>query len=254
MQLKISIITSTFNSGKTVKDTIESVLRQSYTDFEYIIKDGGSKDDTLDIISGYAPQFGNKLKVVSEPDKGIYDAMNKGLQLATGDVVGLLNSDDFYTSDDTLKTIADAYEQYGADAIYGDIHFVNDEDLTKCVRYYSSAIFSRPLMRYGMMPAHPSFYCKRSVYEKYGYFDTSYKIAADFESLLRFIYIGKINTKYIKKDFVTMRTGGASTADFASRKLIMKEHLRALKENGVYSNAFLLSLRYFYKIYELIRK
>ena len=252
--MKISIITATFNSGETIRDTIESVLRQSFTDFDYIIKDGGSKDDTLRIVKEYAPKFGDRLKVISEPDKGIYDAMNKGLQLATGDVVGLLNSDDFFTSDDALKTIADACEQYGADAIYGDIHFVNDDDLTKCVRYYSSAVFRRSLMRYGMMPAHPSFYCKRSIYEKYGYFDTSYKIAADFESLLRFIYLGNIKTQYIKKDFVTMRTGGASTAGLASRKLIMKEHLRALKKNGIYSNAFLLSLRYFYKIYELIRK
>lgn len=252
--MKISIITATFNSGETIRDTIESVLRQSYTDFDYIIKDGGSNDDTLRIIKEYVPKFGDRLTVISEPDKGIYDAMNKGLRLATGDVVGLLNSDDFFTSDDALKTIADAYEQYGADAIYGDIHFVNDDDLTKCVRYYSSAVFRRSLMRYGMMPAHPSFYCKRSVYEKYGYFDTSYKIAADFESLLRFIYLGNIKTKYIKKDFVTMRTGGASTAGFASRKLIMREHLRALKKNGIYSNAFLLSLRYFYKMYELIRK
>lgn len=252
--MRISIITATFNSGETIRDTIESVLRQSFTDFDYIIKDGGSKDDTLSIVREYAPKFGDRLKVISEPDKGIYDAMNKGLQLATGDVVGLLNSDDFFTSDDALKTIADAYEQYGADAIYGDIHFVNDDDLTKCVRYYSSAVFRRSLMRYGMMPAHPSFYCKRSVYEKYGYFDTSYKIAADFESLLRFIYLGNIKTQYIKKDFVTMRTGGASTAGLASRQLIMKEHLRALKKNGIYSNAFLLSLRYFYKIYELIRK
>ena len=138
--------------------------------------------------------------------------------------------------------------------MYGDIHFVKDSDLTKCVRYYSSALFKRKYMRFGFMPAHPSFYCKRSVYEKYGYFDTSYKIAADFESLLRFIYIGEIKTKYIKKDFVTMRTGGASTAGFASRKLIMKEHLRALKEHRIYSNAFLLSLRYFYKVYELIRR
>lgn len=252
--MKISIVTATYNSGTTLRDTIESVLKQSYDEYEYIIKDGGSIDNTLSIVKEYSSRFGNRLKVVSKPDTGIYDAMNKGLQMASGDVVGILNSDDFFTSDNALKTIADAYEQYGADAVYGDIHFVNDDDLAKCVRYYSSAVFRRSLMRYGMMPAHPSFYCKRSVYEKYGYFDTSYKIAADFESLLRFIYIGNIKTKYIKKDFVTMRTGGASTAGFTSRKLIMKEHLRALKEHGIYSNAFLLSLRYFYKIYELIRK
>ena len=209
--LKISIITATYNSGNIVRDTIESVLRQTYTNYEYIIKDGGPKDNTLDVVNEYAPQFGDKLKVISAPDQGIYDAT------------------------------------------YGDIHFVNDDDLSKCVRYYSSAVFRRSFMRFGLMPAHPSFYCKKAVYDKYGAFDTSYKVAADFENILRIIYVGNIKTKYIKKDFVTMRTGGASTAGFASRRKIMREHLRAMKENGVYSNIFLLSLRYFYKVFELLR-
>ncbi len=251
--MRISIITATFNSERTLRNTIESVLKQTYSDYEYIIKDGCSKDKTMDIVREYAPRLSDRLKIISAPDKGIYDAMNTGIQMATGNVVGILNSDDFYTSDDALQAIADAFEQNDIDATYGDIHFVNDNNLTKCVRYYSSALFKRKYMRLGFMPAHPSFYCKRSVYEKYGLFDTSYKIAADFESLLRIIFNGKIKTKYIKKDFVTMRTGGASTAGFHSRSLIMKEHLRALKKNGIYSNMFLLSLRYFYKIYELIR-
>ena len=251
--MTISILTATYNSDKTLRDTIGSVLRQGYRDFEYIIIDGGSKDRTLDIIKEYEPKFGERLKYISEPDNGIYDAMNKGIKMATGDVVGILNSDDFYTSDDALQKIADAFEHNDIDATYGDIHFVNDDDLTKMVRYYSSAVFKRSFMRFGLMPAHPSFYCKREVYEKYGAFDTSYRIAADFENLLRLIFIHRIKTLYIPKDFVTMRTGGASTAGFASRKKIMHEHLQAMKKNGVYSNFFLLSLRYFYKIYELMR-
>lgn len=252
--MRISIITATFNSAETVRDTIESVLRQSYIDYEYIIKDGGSKDNTLSIVEEYVPQFGNRLKVVSEPDSGIYDAMNKGLEIATGDVVGLLNSDDFYTSDDALQAIADAFNADSSlDAVYGDIHFVRDADLTKCVRYYSSKMFHRRYMRFGFMPAHPSFYCRRAVYQKYGNFDTSYKIAADFENLLRIIFLGRIKTQYVPKDFVTMRTGGASTAGFGSRKTIMKEHLRAMREHGIYSNFFLLSLRYIYKIMEVAK-
>lgn len=251
--LKISIITATYNSGNTVRDTIESVLRQTYTDFEYIIKDGGSKDNTLDIVNEYAPKFGDKLKVISAQDHGIYDAMNIGVQAASGDVIGILNSDDFYTSDDVLQVIADTFAKNDVDATYGDIHFVNDDDLTKCVRYYSSAVFRRSFMRFGLMPAHPSFYCKKAVYDKYGAFDTSYKVAADFENLLRIIYVGNIKTKYINKDFVTMRTGGASTAGLSSRTQIMKDHLRALKANGIYSNVFLLSLRYIYKVYEVLR-
>lgn len=252
--MRISIITVTFNSGKTLRDTLNSVLNQSYSDYEYIIKDGGSKDNTIEIVNEYAPLFGDKLKVVSRPDKGIYDAMNTGLDMATGDVVGILNSDDFYSSSDVLQTIANAFADNNIDATYGDVHFVKDGDLARCVRYYSSALFKPDYMRFGFMPAHPSFYCKKSIYEKYGGFDTSYKIAADFENLLRIIFIGRIKTLYIKKDFVTMRTGGASTAGLRSRKQIMKEHLSAFKKNDIYSNIFLLSLRYFYKIYELFRR
>ena len=253
--MKITIITATFNSATTLCETMRSVLRQNYQNYEYLIVDGASKDHTLGIVREYEPRFEGKLRYISEPDKGIYDAMNKGIKMASGDVVGILNSDDFYTSDDVLQTVANAFDtQNDLDAVYGDIHFVKDGALDKCVRYYSSALFKREWMRLGFMPAHPSFYCKKTCYEKFGFFDTSFKVAADFENLLRLIYKGKIKTIYIKKDFVTMRTGGASTAGFASRKTIMKEHLRALKKNGIYSNAFLLSLRYFYKIYELIRK
>ena len=251
--MTITIITATYNSGKTLRDTLESVLRQGYQDYEYLIIDGASKDDTVLIIKEYEPKFEGRLKYISEPDNGLYDAMNKGIKMATGDVIGILNSDDFYTSDDALQTIADAFKANDIDATYGDIHFVNDGDLTKCVRYYSSAVFRRPLMRFGLMPAHPSFYCKRDIYLKYGSFDTSYRVAADFENLLRLIFIHRIKTLYINKDFVTMRTGGASTAGFDSRKQIMRDHVRAMKQNGVYSNSVLLSLRYFYKIYELIR-
>lgn len=250
--MKISIITATFNSASTVKDTFESVLAQTYKDIEYIVIDGLSKDNTVEIIKEYEPRFGGRMRYVSEKDKGLYDAMNKGIAMATGDVVGILNSDDFYTSNDILESVAAKIQDNEIDAVYGDIHFVNDNDLNKCVRYYSSHIFSRWLMRYGFMPAHPSFYCRRDVYTKYGAFDTSYKIGADFESLLRYIFINRIKTVYIKRDFVTMRTGGASTEGFGSRKQIMKDHLRALKNNSIYSNVIMLSLRYPYKIYEIL--
>lgn len=248
--MKISIITATFNSSSTIKYTLDSVLTQTFTDIEYIVIDGKSKDNTVDIVKKYESKFAGRLKYISEPDKGIYDAMNKGIKIATGDVIGILNSDDFYTSNDVLQTIAETFENNKIDAIYGDIHFVNDNDLTKCVRYYSSKIFKRKYMRMGFMPAHPSFYVKKSVYEKYGLYKTDYKITADFEFLLRSVFVGKIKTKYVNKDMVTMRTGGASTAGFNARKLIMKEHLRAFKENNVYTNVIILSLRYIYKITE----
>lgn len=274
--VKISIITATFNSGKTVRDTLESVLRQDYCDYELIVKDGGSKDDTLAICEEYMPRFEGRMRIVSCPDKGIYDAMNQGIAAATGDVVGILNSDDFYTSFNILTTISRRFEQYpDIDAVYGDIHYVSEEDTTRVVRYYSSRQFRRWWMRLGFMPAHPSFYCRKSTYEKFQvsgslvssgleaqgksiegyaepfYFNPSYKIAADFEDLLRMIFVGKIKTHYVYRDFVTMRMGGASSSGVASHKQIYKDHARAFKENHVYSNILFVALRYCYKLVEI---
>lgn len=251
--MKISIITATFNSAATVRDAIESVLRQTYKDIEYIIKDGGSQDETVSIAKEYEPRFEGRMKIISERDGGIYDALNKGIEAATGEVVGFLHSDDFFTSDDVIAQVADTFEaDESLDAIYGDIHFVKEGELDKCVRYYSSADFTRERMMQGLIPAHPSFYCRREVYHKYGMFDTSFKVAADFEQLLRFIYVNTINTKYIPKDFVTMRTGGASTSGIKARATIMKEHLRAFQEHGIKNNVFRLSSRYPYKIKEIL--
>lgn len=252
--LKISIITATYNSGKTVGDTLKSVLAQTYHDYELLVVDGASKDNTLEVVKKMEPLFEGRMRYISEPDKGIYDAMNKGIRMATGDIIGILNSDDFYTSDDALACIAWTLENEKVDAVYGDIHYVDDEDLKKCVRYYSSKPFRRWMMRLGFMPAHPSFYCRKEVYEKYGAFDAeNYRVAADFENLLRLIFVNKIKTHYISKDFVTMRTGGASSSGLESHKRIMRDHLKALKKNGVYSNIFLLGLRYLYKIVEILK-
>lgn len=250
--MKTSIITATFNSGRTVRDTLESVLRQSFTNYEYIIKDGGSKDNTLEIVKEYAPQFGDRLKIVSAPDKGIYDAMNIGLQMATGDVVGILNSDDFFTSDDALQKIADAFEQNDIDATYGDIHFVKDVNLNKCTRYFSSRYFRPWMLRFGFMPAHPSFYCKKSVFEKYGLYDLQYRTSSDFEMMVRLLWKHKIKTKYINMDFVTMRAGGESTAGLASKRKVNNDIARSLKAHGIYTNQVLQALRYLWRIGELI--
>ncbi len=252
--MKISIITSTYNSGKTVKDTLESILNQSYKDIELLIIDGKSKDNTLEIIKQYEKLFQGKLHYISEADKGIYDAMNKGIRMATGDVVGILNSDDLFTSNNVIQKIAEAFEQDSKlDAVYGDVHFVNPNNLDKCVRYYSSKIFKRNLMKLGFMPAHPSFYTRRECFNKYGLYKTDYKVAADFEFLLRVIYKENINIQYLPIDMVTMRTGGASTSGIESHKRIMKEHLQAFRENGIYTNIIFLSLRYFYKVFEIIK-
>ena len=252
--MKISLITITYNSAQTLKDTLTSVLEQTYTDIEYILVDGASKDNTVAIIKDFEPKFEGRMKWVSEPDKGLYDAMDKGIRMATGDVIGILNSDDFFTSKEVLAKVAEAFEQdTQLDAVYGDVHFVNPDDLQKCVRYYSSKVFKKSLMRLGFMPAHPSFYLKKVCFDKYGVYKTDYKIAADFEFLLRVIYKENVKTQYLPIDMVTMRTGGASTSGIESHLKIMKEHLRAFRENGVYTNVVLLCLRYFYKIYEVIK-
>ena len=250
--MKLSIITATYNSERTLRDTMESILSQTFQNFEYIIVDGASKDATLDIIREYEPRFQGRIRYLSEPDKGIYDAMNKGFAMATGDVIGILNSDDFFTSDDVLQAVVDGFAGEYVDAVYADIHFVGTDDLTKCVRYYSSSVFRPWMMRFGMIPAHPSFYCRKAVYDQYGSFDTTYRIAADFEILLRLIFIHRIRTRYVKKDFVTMRLGGASTTGYGSWSLIMKEHLQIMKRHGVVTNRFLLSLRYIYKLFEFL--
>lgn len=248
--MKISIITATFNSGSTLCDTMRSVISQDFSDYEHIIVDGGSKDNTLEIVKGLETEYNGRLRWVSEPDKGIYDAMNKGIKMATGDVIGILNSDDFFSSENILSHVAN--EIADADAVYGDIHFVNDNNLAKCVRYYSSRDFAPWKMRLGFMPAHPSFYCRREVYLKYGLFDLDFKIAADFEQLLRLIYIHRISTKYIPLDFVTMRTGGASTSGLQSHRKIFAEHLKAYRKNGIRSNRFLEAVRYAYKLGQLV--
>lgn len=252
--MKITVITATYNSAATVRDTMESLLGQTYKDVEHIIVDGGSTDGTMEIVKELEPRYGGRLRYISERDKGIYDAMNKGIGMATGEVVGLLNSDDFYTSPDVLETLAEELTSSGADAVFGDIHFVKSDDLHKCVRYYSSANFRRWRMLLGFMPAHPSFYCKKAAYERFGLFKLDYKIAADFENLIRLIYKGRIKFRYVPKDCVTMRTGGASTSGFASHKQIMADHVKAYRENNVPSNAFIDSLRYFFKLGEFFSR
>lgn len=228
---------------------MESVLSQTFTNFEHIIIDGNSSDDTMKIVHELETRYQRRLKYISEPDYGIYDAMNKGISIATGDIVGFLNSDDFYTHKNVLSTIAQQIKD--TDAIYADIHYVSSSNLQKCTRYYSSKYFRRWMMRFGFMPAHPTFYCRRECYKRYAMFDTNFKIAADFEQLLRLIFINRIRTRYIADDFVTMRTGGISSSGISSHKQIFQEHMRAYRKNKIYSNLLFESLRYIFRVFEI---
>lgn len=250
--MKISIITVTFNSGKTLRDTIESVLMQSHSNLEYIIMDGGSKDDTVDIIKEYESKFNGRLKWVSQQDKGMYDAMNNGIRMASGDVVGIINSDDFYHRDDIIAKVNEAFEKNDCEAIYGDVRFVNDDNLDKTVRYYSSKNFSPWRFRWGFMPAHPTFFTYKRNFDKFGYYQYDYHIAADYELLTRFLYTNKLKATYLPEDFMKMRTGGRSTASWRSNILLNKEIVRACRENGIWTCLPMLFLKYFIKFFELI--
>lgn len=248
--LKVSIVTVAYNSSATLEDAIKSVLAQSYADIEYIIVDGASKDYTLDIIRRYEPQFRGRLKWMSEQDGGIYDAMNKGIKMATGDVVGILNSDDYFTSNDVIERMVSAFDEASLDAVYGDVHFIRDGQPDKCIRYYSSKKFSPTWLRFGFMPAHPSFYCRREVFERIGLYKTDYKIGSDYEMMVRMFLKNHIKAKYLPFDFVTMRTGGTSTRNVKSRLQLIKDDVRGCRENGIYTNPLMICVKFLYKIFE----
>lgn len=248
--MKITIITAVYNAAQTLADAMDSVLRQTYADIEYVVVDGGSKDGSVDVVRSYEPRFGGRMKWVSEPDHGIYDAMNKGIRMATGDVVGILNSDDYFTADDVVEQVAQTLADTQLDAVYGDIHFIRAGQPDRCVRYYSSARFHPRWLRFGFMPAHPSFYCRREVFERAGLYKTDYKIGSDYEMMVRLFHRYRIRTRYIPADFVTMRTGGASTRNVRSRLQLIQDDVRACRDNGIYTNAAMISLKFLYKIFE----
>jgi glycosyltransferase involved in cell wall biosynthesis len=249
-KLKISIITVVLNNKETIQDAISSVLDQTYKDIEYIIIDGASTDGSIETIKSY----GDKItKFVSEPDKGLYDAMNKGIKLATGDVIGILNSDDFYIDEFVIERVVREFEKKQVDSVYADLVYVNPENLDKIVRYYDSSHFNPQRFAYGWMPAHPTFFVKRKAYEKYGVFRTDLKIAADFDILTRFLYIHKISYSYIKEVLVKMRVGGVSTS-FNSIWINNIETLRVCRDNGVKTNIFKILSKYPAKILGLLKK
>ena len=242
--IKISIITVTFNRANVIHNAIEGVLRQKYKNYEYIIVDGASTDHTIDILKEYEPKFNGRMRWISEPDRGLYDAINKGIRMATGDVVGIINSDDFFHIDDSFNIIADAFENEDIEAVYGDTRLLFDNGREKI---NSCAGFRTWMYRIGMMPGHQSFYIKKSIFEKNGYYKLGYKIAADFELLTRFMYVNKIKVKYVPKAYFTFRMGGVST-QMSNKLLLNKETVRALKENGLFACTPMIWLKYIFKI------
>lgn len=226
---KFSIITVSYNSGNTIKQTIDSVLAQSFKDFEYIIIDGGSKDGTVEILK----EFGQKIKYISEPDSGIYNAMNKGLKLAQGEIIGMIGADDFYPSIDVLEKVNEAFIQNNTDAIYGDKQYVNADDTQKIVRYWKSGEYKKQNWLNGWMPPHLSFYLKKSAYEKYGNYLEYFTCSADYELMLRMLYKNDVSVAYLPKVIMTMRNGGTSTASWRHRITANKEDRMAWKVNNL---------------------
>jgi glycosyltransferase involved in cell wall biosynthesis len=246
--MKISIITVCYNSAGTINTTLQSVSEQDYHSIEHIIVDGGSKDNTMEIVA----QYPHVAKAISEKDKGLYDAINKGIRLSSGDVVGILNSDDFFPAKDVVRTVAETFNKNDIDAVYGDVAFVRPSNLAKVVRYYSARAFHPRKFKYGYMPPHPSFYAKRKCFEAYGLYKPDYVIASDYELLMRFLYRFKVKSAYINQPLVYMRTGGVSNKTIFSRYILNKEIIRACKENLVNTNMLILSAKYFNKIFEYI--
>lgn len=220
--LKISIITVCYNSANTIGDTINSVASQTYSNKEHIIVDGSSKDATMEIVRA-SPSVS---RFLSEPDKGIYDAMNKGIKMATGEVVGILNSDDFYVDDTILTQVAEVFANPEIDACYADLVYVDQQDTNKLVRYWKSRTFVPGLFKRGWMPAHPTFFVRREIYEELGDFDLSFRFQADFELTMRFLEIYRITAIYIPKIFIKMRVGGVSNNSIIN---IVKGNIEAYK-------------------------
>lgn len=228
--MKISVITVSYNSAATIEDTLHSVSEQTHLDIEHIVIDGGSNDDTVLLVKAHGKRVG---KIISERDSGIYDAMNKGLALATGDVVGFLNSDDVYADTETLQRVAQAFRDPQVDVVYGDLVFVAQDDPDRVVRYWKSSAYAPGACATGWMPPHPTFYARRAVYEKHGDFDLAFPVAADFEMALRLLDKAHVRSRYIPTVLVRMRMGGESTRSLKSVFLQNRETSQACLKHGL---------------------
>lgn len=249
--MKISIITIAYNSAETIEATIQSVIAQDYTDVEYIIIDGASKDTTMDVVDRYRDQIA---VVVSEPDKGIYDAMNKGVARATGEVVGILNSDDFYADTTVLSDVAARFKETGADAVYADLVYVERENPDKVVRYWKSKPYTPGMFRKGWMPAHPTFFLKNACYRAHGTYSTELRSAADYELMLRMLEKHAISAVHLPRVLTKMRVGGQSNVSLKNRIRANKEDRRAWKMNGLTPAWYTLTVKPLSKLTQFIRK
>ena len=247
--LKISIITVCFNSGQTINDTIQSVLNQSYQYIEYIIIDGLSNDNTLDIANKYKDKIDY---IISEKDDGMYDAINKGISLASGDIIGILNADDFYTDNDVIKDVVNKLSQSKCRALYANLYYVDRLNTNKIIRYWKSGYYSAKRFIYGWMPPHPTFFVYKSVYREYGKFNLDLKSAADYELMLRFLYKFKVAAVYLDRVVVKMRVGGISNVSLKNRIKANREDKKAWQINNIKPSLFTFYLKPLRKLFQFI--
>ena len=249
--MKVSIITITYNSEATIKDTIESVVNQTYKNIEYIFIDGKSTDNTISIIKS----FGDKIStLISEKDNGLYDALNKGIAIATGDVIGILHSDDFYTKTNVIQNIVSVFDKSNADAVYADLYYVDKNNTNQIHRKWKSGNYKYGMFLNGWMPPHPTFFVQRTIYEKFGSFNLSLTSAADYELMLRLIHKHKIKLAYLPEFIIKMRVGGKSNITFKNRIRANKEDRLAWKLNNVKPYFYTLYLKPLRKIIQLFRR
>jgi glycosyltransferase involved in cell wall biosynthesis len=246
--LKISVITVSYNSASTIADTLVSVQSQIYSNVEHILVDGKSSDHTASIIES----FPHVARFISEKDNGIYDAINKGLEVATGDIIGILHSDDVYCDEQVLLKVATNFETSNADTLYADLDYVNEKKTNQVIRRWKSGKFKRSKFYYGWMPPHPTFFVKREVYEKVGPYDCSLKNSSDYEMMLRILYKNFFTTTYLPSILVKMRVGGESNSSLRNRIRANKEDRIAWKLNNLHPYFFTLYLKPFRKIFQFI--
>lgn len=245
-KMKISIITVSYNSVDTIRSTLDSIAAQIYPDLEYIIVDGGSTDGTLDLVDSYK---GIVSQCISEHDQGIYDAMNKGINYASGDVIGILNSDDFYLHSEVLNEVVEFFSNDPSlEVILGDVDFVKNDDLSHPIRRYPAGNFRSWMLRFGIMPPHPAVFLRTSAYKRVGLYKLGYEIAADFDFLTRLLLVDGAKYQSAYKTWVRMRTGGASTRDFRSNLISSREMKCSMSENGLFSSYLMLMCRLPFKL------
>lgn len=249
--MKVSIITVTKNSARTIEDSLLSVLKQDYSDIEHIVIDGDSSDGTQTILQKYRYNID---RIISEPDNGIYDAMNKGIHTSSGEIIGILNSDDIYAYDAVISDVVEIFQDESIDVVYGDLWYVRTDDVNKIVRRFRSSDFKPEKLKYGIAPAHPTMFIRKSIFDKFGLYNDSYSISADFEFIVRIFKDGEISAHYLPKVMTKMRMGGISTRNWQSLTLSNSEMLRACRENNIQTNMFNIVSKYLWKSLGYIHK